>query len=224
MLTLFLLPLMLWTSRNYLVFKKPVFLASKGGLFFYSSWTPPQGKIYGVATHDNVTKEADLITSERERDIFLYKKGLEVIKSGPKRALKLLVLKNLYFWSVFDWETLGYGIYNFSTAFIIPFFLAGLFMLKRQHYLPVSAFIILIAYYLLLANVFMGLPRYRIQVEPYMIILGSYAIVLFYETAKSKIYFVAGLTSWLFLNLVLFAFSGTSKVLIRGFCAKIGVW
>ncbi len=221
MLTVFMIPLLAWSARNYFIFNKFIFLGTQGGGFFYSSWAPREGKIYGFQTRD---KQGEAITSEEEKSRYYYKKGLEVILSNPKRALRLLALKNLYFWSVFDWETLGNGTYNFSTAFILPFLIASFFFIKKKDIFYMLPFIMLIAYYVILTNVFMGLPRYRIQIEPFLIILSSYAIVSWYSKSHNKRIFILAISTWLLVNLFMFANSGLVKSVTKYVSIRIGIW
>lgn len=224
MLAVFLIPILIWTARNYMVFKEFILLPNKGGALFYSSWTPPEGKIFGLKTKDEVTEKGGLIVSESERKSYYYRKGWEAILANPKQALKLLVLKNLYFWSIFDWETLGNGTYNFSTAFILPFFIASFFFMKKKNIFYVLPFIILILYYVLLTNIFMGLPRYRMQIEPFLIILAAFGMVSWYEKSQHKYIFYLCIAVWLFVNIFLFTHSSLTKDLTKNFAIRIGIW
>jgi len=224
MLTIFSLPILGWAVRNYIVFHELIILPNKGGAFFYSSWTPAGGKIFGIKTKDEVTRFGGELASEAERNSYYYKKGWEVIQANPKRALKQLILKNAYFWSIFDWETLGNGTYNFSTIFIMPFFIISFFYIKRSDFFYVMPFIILILYYVLLANIFMGLPRYRMQIEPFLIILAAFAMVSLYEKFRQKQVYLICTGLWLLINFLIFTQAPAAKNLVKSLAVRIGIW
>jgi hypothetical protein len=224
MLAIYLLPIAIWTGRNYQVFHKLIFLSSKGGVFFYSSWNPPRGKVFGMNPDDEVTRAASRIPSEVERERFYYRKTIDSIVADPKRAANLLLLKNLYLWSFFDWETLGPGRYNFSFVFILPFILFGMFQALRARKRVMLPFGILLGYYIVLSNVFMGIPRYRIQIEPFLIIAAAYGMVTLYARSSRPRIFCAIVSLWLIGNFLFFANSAIVKEACRAGAVALGIW
>lgn len=201
---LFSFPVAVWTARNYKVFNSFIPLATDSGLALYSSYNPPEGKKFGILTDDSVTKKAHEM-GEVERSRFLTDKTKEYIISHPENVIRLIPLKILFFWSVFDWETInpGKGAYNFSTAFILPFCLAGFVLLiNRLKYLyPVTTPVI---YAFALGIIFAGIPRFRLAIEPFLIIVAAFSMMHFYNKALNKRLIVSLYILWFGINFYMF--------------------
>ena len=54
----FIIPMSLWTARNYIVFKKFIPLATESGVVLYAAYNPPRGKLLDKSVHDDITLEA----------------------------------------------------------------------------------------------------------------------------------------------------------------------
>lgn len=218
----FIFLISLWAIRNYLIFHKFIYTSTQTGITLYSAYHPKDEKIFGLNADDTTFKESEKIDSEVWRNDFLIKKTVESIKKAPQKLYKYLPLKMLNFLSVFDWEILGQGRYNFSFAFILPFAFAGGFMLKKRF----SEFVFLflpICYFLLIAVVIEGLPRFRLLIEPLLIILGSFAMFRLYER-YGKFKATTLLASWLSLNVILFFDSYFIKDMAKNALQHLGLW
>jgi len=219
----FILPISVWTLRNWLVFHKFIPIVSRTGIGLYISYFPKDGKFYGFNVLDATNENAKFLTLKADQTIFWVKETLKFIKNNPTRFLKLEFLKTLYFWSPFDWEIIGYGVYNFMYGFIVPFFICGVFItLKRFRellpiYLPIiySFFIALVTY---------GSPRFRLPIEPYLIIIASVGITYFIGRFSKKVYPILITSGYLLLNLFFYVNSYQLKIVTRNIFEKIHIW
>lgn len=220
----FLIPILPWTVRNYKVFHAFVPISTFQGIAFYTSYKPVDGKIYGFVRKDDITEEASRLPSETEASDFLTRETFNLIRNNPAIFFKLLGLKMAYFFSPFNWELIHNGvIYNYLYVFYFPFFLIGSFMLLRRFnkfsplYLPILGIILTCA-------VFYGSPRFRLPVEPYMLLLSSAAIVHIYKRISRKKLFISFLSIFLLGNFLLYLNSFAVKQICRNFLENIGLW
>ncbi len=221
---LFSFPIAIWTVRNYKVFNTFIPLATDSGLALYSSYNPPEGKKFGILSDDSVTKKAQNIVSEVERSRYLTAKTVERIITHPKEIIRLIPLKILFFWSVFDWETLGdgQGTYNFSTAFILPFSILGLIFLRSRfsYFYPITVPII---YVFILGIVFIGLPRFRLAIEPFLIILAAFSIVHFYNKYSKRLVILLSIL-WFCINFYIFTNSSGIFFIGKSMLQYLKLW
>lgn len=220
----FIIPMSLWTARNYIVFKKFIPLATESGVVLYAAYNHPRGKLLDKSVHDDITLEASR-KPEVEYNNFLLKHTLISIKNDPAKLYKYIPLKLMYFFSVFDWVAFRQqGAYNFSTAFMLPLSFLGIALAFRKKYswlslIPLLPFI----YFLLITVLIMGVPRTRLPIEPYLIIfMALYINYLYNNYFKLGVTFV--LSSWYILNLLLYVNSGYSKLFFKAMAEKIGIW
>lgn len=214
-----------WTLRNWNRFHKIVPISTNVGINIYSSYFPPEGKLFGFTASDKNTEYAMSLKSESEASTYLLKKtGEEVGKMGMLKFLKLELLKVLYFWCPFDWEIIGGGRYNFIYGFILPFFIFGfLSTLKKFNefifvYLPVI-------YFFFISLVTYGSPRFRLPIEPYLILIASAGLVYFIINRPwAKIFPVALASGYLLLNLFFYLHAQQVKTIVRAFFEKINLW
>ncbi|MFC1631929.1 ArnT family glycosyltransferase [Candidatus Omnitrophota bacterium] len=225
-LLVFMIPLGLWAGRNFLVHKELVLVTTNGGANFYESFNPYQGKKYGITVKDQVTEQADKISSEVARDKFYFKQAAKSISSkSPAELFKLTLLKAATFWSLLDWGAMGNGgyVFNFCTAFILPFSLAAVILLRKDKF-ALSVLLTPLSYFFLLSLVFMGLPRFRFPAEPFLIILAAYSIVRLFRRFSRKTIPAAVVFTWLGLNLWMFINSEAAKGLLKKIAKLSGLW
>jgi 4-amino-4-deoxy-L-arabinose transferase-like glycosyltransferase len=219
----FILPIFPWTLRNQRIYHKFIPIVSRIGLGLYSSYFPKDGKIFGLTAQDDVVQKANLFKSEAEQNNFLLKETFKFIKNNPVKVLRLELLKVLYFWSPFDWEIIGYGIYNFIYGFIIPFFICGIFITfkRSKELLPVYLPII---YSFLIALITYGSPRLRLPIEPFLIILGAAAINHLYNKAIRKKLFITSVLILFSFNFLFFIYSENLKIFTKSIIKFLGLW
>ena len=219
----FILPISPWTLRNWRLHHRFIPVSTNLGKNLYCSYFPKDGKLYGFVTTYQMSEKMKGIDSEVEQSNFLVKETLKFIKNNPIHVLKLEILKIAYFWSPFDWEIIGNGVYNFMYVFILPFFIYGIFSTFKRfnELLPIYLPII---YSFLIALITYGSPRFRLPIEPYLIVLASAGISYFINRFSRKVYPVLLTGGYFFLNLFFYFISPSVKIFVREIFEKIGLW
>lgn len=218
-------PVSIWTVRNYLVFKSFVPLGTEAGIVLYSSYNPPKEKVFDSSPEDEVTLSHPEL-SEVETCQFLLKQTLVSIKKEPSKIYKYIPLKLMYFFSVFEWVAFKVsGAYNFSTGFILPLSFLGIILMFKKKYPQINFILLLpVIYFVLITIVIMGVPRTRLPVEPYLIILASFFVHHIYSQSHSKIRIVSIVSIWHLFNYLLYLNSLNVKIIARSIVEKIGLW
>ena len=187
LLVLFLIPVSIWTTRNYLVHKTLVPISTNGGINFFIGNTPDENdrlRVRGPLKEE--AEELKPSDSEIVRNNFFFQKALRYMAGHPKVVAKLMFVKFFFFWSPFEWFFFGQkGVYNYHYGFILPFALAAMcFLIKRWReywvlYVPI--------FYILSLTVIVHVePRYRMPIEPFLIIFFSYGIFLLFRKFANK--------------------------------------
>lgn len=225
MLLCFIIPVSIWTIRNYLVFKRFIPLGTEAGIILYAAYNPPQGKILDSSVRDDVTAAASKLP-EFEYGQSLLKHAFLSIKKDPKKIYKYIPLKLMYFFSIFDWVVFGdSGVYNFSFAFILPLAFLGIILLFRKKYPDIKLILLFpLIYYLFITITIWGVPRTRFPIEPYLIIFTALFISHIYSRIRIKGLFVGILSFWYFFNYYLYLNSSQAKEIFKLFFQKIGLW
>ncbi len=220
----FLVVLLPWTVRNYFVHGEVVPVATQMGWVAYSSYAPPEGKIFGVYTFDE-TVEAAMRLPEAQRSRELINATVSLILERPGELPRLLVLKFLYFISPFDWEILGGdGVFNFLYALTLPLALYGLWVVRARGW-RLWLLATPPAFLLALSLVLYGSPRLRLPVEPILTVLAAGGVVGIWGKAEAhrtavtvmSILFLAG-------GFTIYWFSAEAKVVSATILRGMGLW
>jgi 4-amino-4-deoxy-L-arabinose transferase-like glycosyltransferase len=182
-----------WTLRNYLVFHEFVPLTTMSGYTFYEGNSPhnttggPGGALPFPDTRG---------MGEIEKDRFLRQEAIREIRENPRRMIPLMASKFKRLWNVrLNTDNPAYASRLTVLASMISFtpllilFVIGLVLSwKRRGELVYLYLLILHTTAINLA--FVSSLRYRLPLEPFMIIVGSYAVAVVADRAggrKSKI-------------------------------------
>lgn len=213
-----------WTIRNYRIHKRFVLISTNAGVNIYQAVKPVGGKIIGLGPRgDELSREAFSISNETERNDFFIKAALNAYKEDPLNALKMFVMRFLFFWNVIDWEIIGGETINYHFIFILPFAIFGtIFSLKNRK--DISLLLLMILYFTSLVLIFQGTPRYRMPIDGYIIILGGYGIYEVVHRQRKKTYPIFFISAYFFLTYLLYRYSLQTKYFIRGLMEKIGLW
>jgi len=225
-LLIFLLPILLWSARNFVVFKSFMPLSSESGLGLYLSYNPEKGKIFGTKDiHDPVIQKGELIESEVKRNEFYKNEASGVIRDlGFAKLFKLVLLKIYFFWNIIDWEFIGNGLatYNYASAFIYPFFLLGVLLCFKNN-IKALLLAVPVFYAMAFSALTMGMARFRMPIEPCLIIFSGYAIYFLYKNLN-RLWVSVSIGSWLILNIYLYYNSHNAKLFFKFIGIKLGLW
>ena len=222
-LCVFLSIISLWTFRNWRLHHAFVPITTSVGINLYSSYRPPQGKLFGFTANDDTVKLSGRLSSEVEQSKFLLKETFKFIRANLDKLPRLEFLKFAFFWSIFDWEIIGNGVYNFSFGFMLPFFVWGvvLGLKKRKHYLLIYAPIL---YFQITTLLLYGSPRFRIPCEPFIIIFSAIGIMYFFQKFSKKVIPGVALSVFLLTNVTIYFHSAVFKEYLKCVFVKFGLW
>lgn len=212
-----------WTIRNYKAHGALVFISTNGGLNMYQAARPFEGKYFEVSPQDEVMKKAATIMNEVERGKFYVKSTIEFYKTQPLEALKILLMRFLFFWNMIDWNVTNGNVINYHYIFIVPFAIFGIFsaIKNRKDILAIS---LVILYFISLVLLFQGTPRFRMPIEGYIVMLGSYGIYIFTSRAVNRIRSVLLVLAYFIFTYVLYLNSSSVKYLIKNLVGYLGLW
>lgn len=166
-----------WTARNYLVFNKFVPLSTMGGWTFWEG-NNPQNLTGGPSHYFPDTSGMD----EVQRDKYLRTEALKVIKDDPGRFTKLCWSKFRRFWNFkLNTDDPRYAskrndlISMFSYGPVLLLSITGL-MLSFHNRKKLVFIYFLIAFVMLVNLAFVSSLRYRLPIEPYLIMFAGYTL------------------------------------------------
>ncbi|MBF0299333.1 MAG: glycosyltransferase family 39 protein [Oligoflexia bacterium] len=184
-----------WAIRNYIVYDKFIPLtAGSSGVALYTSYIR-KGQPFGNVLHDDFSKGLQNL-SQAETDKKLTQYTFKYIQDNPSIIPKLILQKTGYFWGPLDWEIMsvdGYSRipgYNFIYMFIIPFFIFGLFYVfksYKENFFSSPWFLIILQIFSIygICLIFYGSARFRMTIEPLIIIFSIHTLNLLFIRTKS---------------------------------------
>lgn len=158
-----------WTARNYHVHHALVPIATHGGFIIARSNAdaPAWRQEHGWGIRPSVFARTP---SEVERDRIWLRQGLDWIRSHPKAYLGLAAERFMRLWYFLRPD------YNFWFMLMLPFAVAGLWHLGGRRELRLIV-IFLILSVLVFSLVLYGAARFRLPLEPLLLILSAGTVV-----------------------------------------------
>jgi 4-amino-4-deoxy-L-arabinose transferase-like glycosyltransferase len=179
-----------WTIHNYVVTGQFVFIATSGGRQF---WCGNVASATNITTDENPVCPPELaqklasLPDEVAREKLFYKEGLASIREHPKIAIKLYFRKLANLFQLFPLvRTPGTGpersvvrtmVKLGSLVLFVFSFLGALLVVIKRSFAAVLPLIFIS--YCLGSAVLLTVMRYRLPVDPYIILLGSAALAFF---------------------------------------------
>jgi hypothetical protein len=169
-----------WSWRNFKVYSQFVPVAFGGAEHFWFGTLPikEQKQSGNAAAYRALELPKDPIESERK----LKELALENIRKDPLSYICLTAQKFFYFW----FEPVGYklisqrskllGVIDLAAHFaLVALFIVGLIFTRGQgaKLLPIY---LLILYYMALHIVLNPMPRYRLPIEPFVVLFAADAV------------------------------------------------
>lgn len=175
---------------------------------------------------NETTLTAETIASEVERDRFYFLKALEYLREHPLSIPRLTVWKMLLFWCPFDWETTGRsGIYHGLWVALFPFALLGLAQAFRQNEPALWILLPPIFFTFVVSVLFSGLPRFRLPIEPLLILLASSGLIRFLKNQpKPRLGWSGWVAAWFVFNLAGAFYSPQMKWAFRTTAEFLRIW
>jgi len=177
-----------WVIRNFIVFDSLVLNTASSGHILWEG-NNPWNKTGGVSgTFENPDAWIDLVPdglNELETDLWKKNQAIIFIKDNPLFFFRTAIKKFLRFWSLWpnsddhqDWIYKAASVFSFGPVLALS--MIGIFTLRRCRK-EMILFASLIIYLTLLHIVTLGSIRYRLPLEPVMIIVASMTLVQFFR-------------------------------------------
>ena len=165
-----------WTLRNYRVHHAWVPVSTDGGHVF---WLGNHFSEKGVGFGNAVEEEKILrrASSEIEESRLFARENIRFIRENPGRTLRFSLSKFLWFWYPFDGETHHLGTrYNYWYGILLTLSLLGIGY-RRRKWREDLLFYLFVFYFTAMAVLFYGQPRFRLPIEPLLIVFASLGIL-----------------------------------------------
>ncbi len=171
-----------WTIRNYRVFHALVPVATgSGGEFWIGSYAPFQGRYHYDDTRDQIQKLSAGARDEVERDRMLTRAGMENIRARPLQYLGMAARKFFrFFFQIYQDRPSGkqrsssLPVLGVLALSYYPLLLLAAVSIKYAAVFEIPLYGVL-AYSALLCSVVHTVPRYRIPLLPFFIVLAATA-------------------------------------------------
>ena len=176
-----------WWLRNYMIFDKTVLFTTTSGFVMYlgnnSNNLNADIDISRDVESDKVAKIRELKDEVLVNEAF-KKEAFSFIKENPKEFLSLAFLKLKRFYNIkmnTKKHSYIYSIIVFITFTpILIFFILGVF-LNKTYYKSLSPIYILILYFTLVHMILIASLRYRLPIEPFLILLACASFSKIYK-------------------------------------------
>ncbi len=181
-----------WTIRNYMVFHTFVPLKSSMGRNLLEG-SHPQGT--GVIHHFGIPEVLSLeelkifrSSNELQKDKMLFHKAVEFIQDDPKYFLHSTLRRIFYFWAPLNpYRTTPHDtlrLVTYGPVLILAIF--GI-LLMRQKWLETTLVLALFFSYPLPYYItHVSINRYKFIVEPFLVLLASYAVLTLIRRLKPR--------------------------------------
>lgn len=208
----FILVILPWTARNFIVHKAFIPFSTESGLAFYCGNNPlSKGSgLMGVYTliPEPESKRLNQM-SELEVDKLYQRLALEFLFNNYKKIPKLVLRKLLSGWDVF---ATNYGPdgsrerrYNIWYSTALMFGLVGMFRtIKSKRNLNTLLLLSLFLYFCVIIMIFAGEPRYHDSIEAYLLIFASVGFFAVYDRFRNKILSCLTIGGILSLNILFY--------------------
>ena len=175
--------------RNYMVFKEFPLMKTTAGTNLWMGNNPHASGTFEIASGKKIYSFAPESfnngqrLSETKQDKILYDAAMSYIRQNPMRFVEMF-LKKLYYFTWFPPDNLISREFLLNKKIMmIPYgvmlisFIAGIFLSLKKYPKDVFLLCSIIFSVAVLYSIFVvGHPRYRMTIEPYMIILSSYFV------------------------------------------------
>jgi hypothetical protein len=180
---IFLLVLLPWTVRNYLVHHRLVFVTTMGGRVLWEGNNPyiaADAENRGRSANAPDLPEARLVTGmdESEADAFYFHLAVDWIRRNPGQALSLMVHKAIRLWNPAPNlpSRLQRWVASFSVICMLVLFLAGLVLGIRNRDVRLLPILCPVAAVTLTGLVYWADARIRAPAEPEIALVVATAL------------------------------------------------
>ena len=197
----FVVTLAPWWVRNAVLFGRVTTeITSSTGTGLYISYFPMNGWQFALTDpHDPLwagglqVKRQGTLQAEWERSAYMSRGVKARLREDPMRIVKLVPLKLAYLAWPYDWTLFnGVGRLDVTYVFAAPFVILGCVSAVRQRHVRAGAPLwLLLAYTVVITVVFLGGPRYRAPVQPFLYVVAALGLCAFTARRPRAVWWVA---------------------------------
>jgi len=192
-----------WTARNYMLLKELVIVSTNSGVNLYVGNAPTfKNQLrQGDAFYDMIRAQGD----GYEQGQVLNRRGLRYFVENLNHRPEIFIRKLKYHFDPFLPYKIKIGNivetetrYNWMYVFLVPFIIGGFLTRATNKFVILSTMFLLIN--TLTALVYLGSVRYRLAIEPLLIIVGCIGLTSFANHSPFRLKLVL---LWLSINLII---------------------
>jgi len=185
-LMLYMIVMSSWWVRNYTIFDKFIPFTTSSSMNLYLG-ANEKNEFAGVDWSKDVdidfVNKVNSVKDEKERSQIYKQKALEFIKNDTRQYMKLMWLKFKRFYNFTfnadDFSSIYYNLLSIFSYGIVMVFALITFVLSIKDWKRLSAIYIVVGYFTLVHIVYIASLRYRLPIEPLLILLASYSLMIF---------------------------------------------
>jgi len=198
----FLTAILPWTVHNCLTLNKLVLVSTNSGVNLYvgNANTFTNKLRQGDPFYDKIRAQGD----GYEQGQLLTRHGINFLKDNLINRPTIFLRKMKYHFDPFlaykikkDETLVTISKYNWMYVFLVPFIIFGFLIRSKDKFVLMSA--LLLSVNILTALVYLGDVRYRLEIEPLLIIVGCMGLTAFIRSSPLRLKFVL---FWLLINAV----------------------
>lgn len=193
-LSLFVLTIIPWIIRNNIYYEKQFILTSEFGYQIFTSnnkyangagiWEPDVKKEFDAYYKEFISEYKE----DKEIQSVYVKKAIEYAIENPKHYFLLMWKKFLRFWNLFPQtnKKIHSVISVASYGILLPFSIVGFLTTIKEKKVWILHLIV-IYFTILHCTISYGSIRFRLSIEPILIIFGSFALSRLYNKIKINV-------------------------------------
>lgn len=180
------LPVLPWTVRNYIAFNRFLLVNTSAGELFWAGTYLPWDGYPKHGRDEHFFKKFQYIKNPVDRERAMFIDGIKNIVSNPTGFLKLTIKKFIRFW----FQPVGQVLISEKSKLLgrmlclahfslIVVAIYGFIQTKNKILLlPIT---VLFIYYTIMHNIIAPIARYRLPIEPYILIFFGYGLCRFFK-------------------------------------------
>lgn len=189
-----ILTLLPWLMRNCRVYQKPFLIAANSGYNFWMGNNPWATMTTGnsIRFPDYLAKKLSQAKTEAEQEKIFYEDAFQYVKKNPGKFIFLTFKKAVNLWQLYPTPTTGYkmmatlskvmSVLSYGPILLLAIF--GLMFSWRERREYTFLFILLFVSFTIGYAFFITKARFRLPLDPYLIILASYAMAKVWQKRK----------------------------------------
>jgi hypothetical protein len=181
-----------WWIRNYLIFQEfiPLTTSSSFNLYLGNNSNNFLGGNSGDDADPQFISMVNALPNELDKSRIYKEVAYAFIKDNPERFINLSTLKFFRFWNVIpNAESYNTGYFKYVSIIsfgpVLFFSLLGI-LINRSFFKNLIPIYILIIYFTLLHTITIASLRYRLPIEPFLILLSSAAFINIFNNPYIK--------------------------------------